>query len=292
MLLQQLINGLTIGSTYALVAIGFTMVFGVLEVANFSNGSLYMLGAYLSMIFLKVFHNDLLLAFTLSIILTGIVGYCVDRFALKSLRRKKAPHISALITTLGAAMIIDNLIMILFGTETKPFKNFLDFGSINIGNADLRWDQIIIMSSAFFLMGILWIVVYKTKLGTAMRSTAQNPEAAKLMGVNINTVTAFTWIVSGLLASISGTMVAMYYNSVDINMGAQNGIATFAAAVLGGVGDLPGAVVGGLCMGVLETIAAAYISSGYRNAIAFSILIIMLLLKPEGLFGQKSNIKV
>lgn len=292
MLLQQLVNGITIGSTYALVAIGFTMVFGVLELTNFSNGSLYMLGAYLSMLFYSMTHNRFLLALTLSIFITGAVGYCIDRFALRRLRRKNAPKLSGLITTLGMSMIVENGIMVVWGSETKPFPNLMNFGKFYLGSAVISWSQVIILFVAFALMTAVSLIVYKTKIGRAMRSIAQNMDASKLMGISINKIIAFTFVVSGFLACIAGTLVAMHYQSVDVNMGAQIGMKTFASAILGGVGVLPGAVVGGLLIGIIETLAAGYISSGYRDAIAFSVLIAVLLLRPMGLFGQKNINKV
>lgn len=292
MLLQQLINGLTIGSTYALVSIGFTMVFGVLELTNFANGSLYMLGAYFTLMLYHATNQHFFLAFFLSIVLTGVAGYCLDRFALLRLRRKNAPKLAGLITTLGMSMIFDNGIMLVFGSESKAFPNQFDFGRFYIGDTIVSWIQIIIMVIAFALMALLSVIVYKTKLGKAMRSTSQNVEAARLMGVDINHVIAFTFIVSGVLACISGTMVGMYYQTVDVNMGAMIGMKTFASAILGGVGILPGAVIGGLIIGVIETIAAGYISTGYRDAIAFTVLIIVLLFKPNGLFGRKQINKV
>ncbi len=292
MLLQQIINGLTIGSTYALVSIGFTMVFGVLELTNFANSSLYMLGAYFTLMLYNATGHHFFVALLMSIILTGIAGYCLDRFALRRLRRKNAPKLAGLITTLGMSMIFDNGIMLIFGSESKSFPNQIDLGRFYIGNAIVSWTQVIIMVVAFSLMAILSIIVYGTKLGKAMRSTSQNVEAARLMGININSVIAFTFIISGILACISGTMVGMYYQTVDVNMGTMIGMKTFAAAILGGVGVLPGAVIGGLIIGIIETIAAGYISTGYRDAIAFTILIIVLLFKPTGLFGQKQINKV
>ena len=291
MFLQQLINGLTIGSTYALVAIGFSMVFGVIKLTNFANGSLYMLGAYLSLM-LYLLTGNFVVAFLLSLILTGTAGYCLERFALRYLRKKHAPNLSALITTLGMSMIMDNFVMLFFGSETKSFPNKLDLGRFYIGNAVVSWTQVIILAVAFILMTVLSLIVYKTKLGKAMLSTSQNMEAAKLMGVNINGVISFTFICSGVLACISGTMVGMYYQAIDSTMGAMIGMKIFASAILGGVGMLPGAVVGGLCMGVIETIVAGYMSSGYRDAIAFTVLIVILLFRPVGLFGKKQINKV
>lgn len=169
---QQLINGITIGSTYALVSIGFTMVFGVLELTNFANGSLYMLGAYLSLMLYSATGMNAFLAFFISIILTGGVGYLLDRLALRRLRNKKAPKLTGLITTLGMSMIIDNTIMLAFGSETKPFPNHFDFGRIEIGSVVISWVQIIILATALTLMLILSFVVYKTKIGKAMRCTS------------------------------------------------------------------------------------------------------------------------
>lgn len=292
MFLQQLINGITIGSTYALVAIGFTLVFGVLELTNFANGSLYMLGAYLSLVLYSSTKMNFFLAFFLSILLTGAVGYLLDRLALRRLRNKNAPKLTGLITTLGMSMIIDNGIMLAFGSETQAFPNQFDLGRIEIGGVVISWVQIIILVTATVLMAVLSLVVYKTKIGKAMRCTAQNTDAAKLMGINVNGVIAFTFIISGVLACISGNLVGTYYQTVDVTMGASVGMKTFASAILGGVGVLPGAMIGGLLVGVIETFAAGYISSGYRDAIAFVILILVLLLKPSGLFGSKQINKV
>ncbi|MCI8836897.1 MAG: branched-chain amino acid ABC transporter permease [Hungatella sp.] len=291
MLLQQIINGITIGSTYALVAIGFTMVFGVLELTNFANGSLYMLGAYLSLM-LYLATGNFWVSFAGSIILTGAAGYLIERLALRHLRQKGAPKLSALITTLGMSMLLDNLVMICFGSESKPFPNKLDFGRFTIGSAVVSYTQVIILAVACILMLILSLVVYKTKLGKAMRCTAQNMEAARLMGINTNQIIAMTFVIAGALACISGTLVGMYYSSIDVSMGSMIGMKIFASAILGGVGVLPGAVVGGLCMGILETVVAGFVSSGYRDAIAFTVLIVVLLFRPSGLFGKKQINKV
>ena len=257
-----------------------------------ANGSLYMLGAYLSLMLYSATGMNAFLAFFISIILTGGVGYLLDRLALRRLRNKKAPKLTGLITTLGMSMIIDNTIMLAFGSETKPFPNHFDFGRIEIGSVVISWVQIIILATALTLMLILSFVVYKTKIGKAMRCTSQNAEAARLMGISVNRVIAFTFIISGVLACISGNLVGMYYQTVDITMGASIGMKTFASAILGGVGVLPGAMVGGLVVGVIETFSAGYISSGYRDAISFVVLILVLLIKPSGLFGSKQINKV
>ena len=278
MLLQQFINGITIGSTYALVAIGFTMIFGVLELTNFSNSSLYMFGAYVTWLLYGVGMN-FFVAFALS-------------FALRLLRKRHAPKLSGLITTLGMSMVIDNAIMVFCGTDSKSFENHLDFGKVYIGNAIISWTQIIILIVGFSLMIALSILVYRTKIGKAMTAIAQNQDAAKLMGIDTNKVIALTFVISGVLACIAGTMVAMYYRSIETTMGSLIGTKIFAAAILGGVGILPGAMVGGILLGIVETMVSAYISTGYRDAISFTILIVVLLFMPNGMFGKKAINKV
>ena len=199
---------------------------------------------------------------------------------------------AALMSTFGVGIVIDNAIQLLFGSETKSFPNMLDFGKFEIGNAVISWTQIIILIICAVLMMVLSLVVYRTKVGRAMRSTAENVDAARLMGVDVKRVISMTFVISAIMATVAGTLVSMYYQTVDLNMSAQVGMKTFAAAVLGGVGVLPGAMVGGLAIGVLETLGASYISSGYRDAIAFIIMILVLLIKPSGLFGKPKASKL
>lgn len=291
MLFQQIINGLTIGSTYALVAIGFTLVFGVLQLTNFANGSLYMLGAYLTLVVYLSFNGYFILSLFISMLLTGFVGYLIDRFALRTLRKKNAPKLSGLITTLGMSMVIENSLMVFLGGESKKFPS-IKMEPIEIGNTIISGTQILILIVAFVLMSMLTIVIYKTKLGKAMRSISQNADAAQLMGININLIISLTFVLSGFLAAIAGSMVGMHYQSLKANMGQMIGMKTFASAILGGVGVLPGAVVGGLTLGIIEALAAGYISAGYRDAISFLVLIIVLLFRPTGFFGKKQITKV
>ena len=286
MFLQQLINGISIGSTYALVAIGYSLVFGVLRVINFANGSVYMLGAYITMlIYLGL--NNIWVAIVLSLAFTGLVSFSVDFIGLRKLRRDNAPRMAALISTLGLATIIDNVIQIFIGTETKPFPNFLNFGSFHIGNAVVTWTQVLILAICLVIMAVFSFIVYKTKFGKCMRAVSQNITTAKLMGIDVKTVISSTFAISGILAAVAGSLVGAYYQSIDTMMGASVGMKTFAAAVLGGVGSLPGAMLGGLIVGVSESIGASYISSGYRDAIAFAILILVLLIKPSGMLGKQ-----
>ena len=210
MLLEQILNGLTIGSTYALVAIGFTMVFGVLELVNFANGSIYMLGGYITLMVYLGLQGHFFLAFILSIILTGVVGFVMDRVVLNHLRAKKAPKLTGLIATMGVATIIDNCILLFFGSQTKPYPNMIDFGKFYIGDTAVSSSQLIILAVALVLMALLSLLTYRTKLGKAMRCTAQNADAARLMGINVNLIIALTFFISSMLAAVAGTMVGMY----------------------------------------------------------------------------------
>lgn len=287
MFLQQLVNGITIGSTYALVAIGYSLIFGVLQLINFANGSLYMLGGYLTLVMYLALNGNIAIALVISLIITGFVGFLVDFVGLRKLRADNAPRMAGLISTLGISTVIDNVIQIWFGTETKSFPNFLDFGHFNIGNAVISWTQIIILISSLLLMSVFSLIVYKTKAGKSMRAVAQNVNAARLMGIDVKLVISATFIVSAVLACVAGSLVGSYYQTIDTTMGFSIGMKTFAAAVLGGVGSLPGAMLGGLIVGVVETIGASYVSSGYRDAIAFLILILVLLIKPSGILGKQ-----
>lgn len=291
MFLQQLVNGLTIGSTYALVAIGYTMVFGVLELVNLSHGTVYMLGAYISAIIMTTVIG-FWPAFLLSLITCGLVGICIDRFALFPLRKNNASKTAALISTVGISTFLQNAILLIFGTESKPFPNVFNLGNFTVGNVVIGYIQIIIFILALILMLATSFLVYRTEMGRAMRATAQNVEATKLMGIDVDKVITFTFFFGSFLAAIAGTLIGMYYRSVDITMGFTVGMKTFASAVLGGIGILPGAMLGGIIIGVAETLVAGYLSAGYKDAVAFIILIFVLLVKPSGLLGRKNIVKV
>lgn len=292
MLLQQVVNGITIGSIYALVAMGFTMVFGVIELTNFANGQLFISGAYFMMIFYTASHGNILLSLLLAIIAVGFIGFMMDKVVLNVLRKRGAPKSTGLIATLAIGIVIDNCILVFIGSETKSFPNVLDLGRFSVGKAIISYSQLVILGAALVLMAIGTYVIYGTKIGVQMRCIAQNPFAAQLLGINVNRVISVTFIYSAVLACISGILVGAYYQAVDLGMSSMVGFKTFASAILGGVGVLPGAIVGGIVIGLSETLAASYISSGYRDAIAFAILIVVLLFKPTGLFGKKYADKV
>lgn len=292
MLLQQLINGITLGCTYALVALGYSMVFSVLELINFANGAFYMLGGYMTLMLYLGIKRYFWWAVILSSIIVGLIGYAMDRFCLRTLRQRGASKMSALISTLGVSIFIENFIQLAFGTEMKAFPNMLNFGRFKVAGVMISWTQVMILVISIMMLLLLCLIVYKTKIGSSMRAITQNVTAARLMGIDVKNIISLTFIISAAMASIAGTLVSIYYQTIDINMGTQVGMKTFAAAVLGGMGVLPGAMVGGVLIGIIETLGASYISSGYRDAFAFIVLILVLLFKPDGLFGEKQITKV
>lgn len=293
MFLQQLFNGLTMGATYALVAVGFSMVYGVLELVNFANGAFYVFAPYMIILFYVSWRINFWVSFVLIAIATGLLGAAMNSFILTPIRNTpKALRSSQMVATLGVSTMMTNGLMAMFGSETKRFPNMFDFEKVRIGDAILTWSQIVIMIASVIIMAILSFIVYKTRMGTAMRSISQNSTAARAMGVNVNRIITITFFIGTCAAAIAGTFVAMYYGSTDTVMYTSVSMKTFASAILGGIGSIPGAMVGGFTVGMLETFATGYISSAYKDVISFGILIIVLIFKPTGLLGQKNITKV
>jgi branched-chain amino acid transport system permease protein len=288
---QQIFNGLTLGMCYALLAVGYSLVFGILRLVNFSHGSIYAFGAHAALLLVGM-NLGIVPAVLLSLVFTGLLGVLIDKTALEPLRKKNSIPIASLITTIGISNIIQNLLTVHFGSEKKPFPALFDFGVISCGNIQITWTQICICIVSLGLMLLLVLVVKKTKIGLAMRACEQNPKAANLMGVNVNFVISFTFFLGGVSAAIAGSLISGYYQIVYPNMGYMSGLKAFAAAVLGGIGSIPGALVGGLLVGVSESMAATFLGSTYRDCMAFVILIIVLIVRPNGLFGKKGITKV
>ena len=291
MIVQQIFNGLALGMGYALIAVGYSLIFGILRLVNFSHGAIYAFGAEMAMIFIGM-RFGITAGIVTAMILTGVLGICIDKLALEPLRKKKSKPIASLITTIGISNIITNLLIVFLGSEKRNFNNIFGDGSIKFGNTVLTHTQIMMCLVSLALMLILMFVVYKTKIGLAMRATQQNSKAAAMMGINVDFVIAFTFFLAGVCATIAGALVGGYYQIVYPNMGFMAGLKAFAAAVLGGIGSLPGALLGGLIVGVSESMAATFLGSTYRDAIAFIILIIVLIVKPNGLFGREGIKKV
>lgn len=292
MFFQQLINGITLGSTYALTAIGYTLVFGILELINFSHGATYMVGAFIFYILVVLLRMNILMAFGISAIATGVIGALFERLALRPLRDRGAAKITALISMIGVSMILQNSVMLLLGSETKGFPTIFEGKFLKVFGNDVSFIQIFIISFSFMSMLFVHCFIKNTRIGKAMRATAQNMEAAGLMGISIDKVISFTFFLGAFIAAVSGILVGMYYQTIDPGIGYLAGLKAFAAAVLGGIGVLPGAMLGGLLIGTSEIMAAGYIHAGYRDAVAFSILILVLLIRPSGLLGKPFQRKV
>lgn len=290
-IIQQVFNGLALGMAYALIAVGYSLVFGILRLINFSHGSIYAFGAHIALLFVSM-NFGIFPAIMLSILFTGILGVVIDKTALEPLRKRNSIPIASLITTIGVSNIIQNLLMIYFGSEKKSFPAFFDFGMIKLGSISINSTQIVMCVVSLVLLAFLLVVINKTKIGLAMRATEQNSKAANLMGINVNFVISFTFFLGGASAAIAGALISGYYQIVYPTMGFMVGLKAFAAAVLGGIGVLPGSIVGGLVVGVSESLAATFLGSTYRDSVAFIILIIVLIVKPTGLFGKKGITKV
>lgn len=287
---QQLINGLTIGMIYALIALGYTMVYGILKFVNFAHGDIYMFGSFIGLFLLEKLNASLFVAFLISAVVTAMLGIFIERVAYRPLRL--ADRIVPLISALGVSIFLSSLAQKLWGTETHTYPT--SFGSKTYAFGDLIFSQIqvLILLLSLALMAGLHFFVTKTKAGTAMRATSMGIANASLMGINTNRMISLAFGIGSALAAIAGIMVSIYYNAVYPTMGYMAGINAFTAAVLGGIGSIPGAMLGGILLGLIENFSGAYISTQYQSVISFSILIIVLLIKPTGILGKKETNKV
>ena len=300
MFTQQLINGLALGAVYALIALGYTMVYGILQLINFAHGEIYMLGAYLGIIVLGVLTYLGLTAYSLplSLLLTVIIsmlfcaayGAVIERVAYRPLRN--ASKLAPLISAVGMSIILQNFVMLAQGKEYKNLPPMLPSQGVTIFGANVSPVQVFILTASVLIMVGLQFFVARTRLGKAMRATSQDRVMAGLVGININQVISITFMIGSSLAAVAGVMVTLYYGVVHFFMGYLAGIKAFTAAVLGGIGSIPGAMLGGFMLGLIENFGASYISSVYKDAFAFVVLIITLIIRPAGLLGQKSVDKV
>ncbi len=291
MLAQQLINGLSLGMIYALIAVGYSLVFGILRLVNMSHGAIYALGAHIALFFVTL-EFGAIPALILACVLTAIINIGFDRFILGPLRAKNTPNIAALISTVGFSYVVQNLLMIVFGSERKPFDNIFDFGVWEIAGLTLNSTQVIIALISCVMLIIFTVLIQKTSIGLAMRGTEQNARAANLVGVNVRNVITFTFALSGISAAIAAFLIAGYYGSVYPTMGVQIALKAFSAAVLGGIGIMHGAIIGGLVVGVAEALAVTFLGGAYRDATAYIILFLVLIIRPNGIFGKKVTVKV
>src|SRR5450756_1345584 len=298
--LQQIINGLTLGSVYAVVALGYTMVYGIIQLINFAHGEVVMIGAMVAFSVITALAGTALppVLIVLAGILVAIpvcmlVGYAMERIAYRPLRG--APRLAPLITAIGISIILQHVALLVWSRNPLAFPQIIPLVSFDIGGAIITGVQIAIILTSVLMMGGLTLMVYRTKLGIAMRATSQNPQVAGLMGIDIDRIIAFTFIVGAALGAVAGVMVGTYYGVAHYSMGSLLGLKAFSAAVLGGIGNLAGAMLGGILLGIVEALGAGYIGdltnnvfgSNYQDVFAFLVLIAVLVLRPSGLLGER-----
>ncbi len=298
---QQLINGLSLGGIYALIALGYTMVYGIIELINFAHGDVYTLGTFFSLAILtllgvdSVVHGPALigvLAVTIlgAMILCGLTGVIIERLAYRRLRN--APKLAPLITAIGMSFILENLMLYWRGPSPVPFPQVIPNPQFALGAVTIQAKQIIVVLLAVVLMVVLQTFVYNTRLGKAMRATAQDKDAAQLMGIDINTTIALTFLIGSALAGAAGFVSGMYYGSTWFFNGFGAGLKAFTAAVLGGIGNLAGAMLGGFLIGLIEAMTTQFISDQWSNVVVFSVLVLVLIFRPSGLLGESLPNKV
>lgn len=288
--MQQLINGLSLGSIYALLALGYTMIYGIIKIIHFAHGDVYMLGAFFGYYTINVWHFNFIMALFGSMIFCALVGMLIEFVAYRPLRHSS--RIAVLITAIGVSYFLENGMSVLFSGDTRDFPqvikqvNYEWFG-IRVTNI-----QLLIFATTIILMIVLQLIVKKTKMGRAMRAAAADPVAAELMGININGTISFVFAIGSAMAGAAGVLIGLYYNSIEPTMGMTPGIKAFVAAVVGGVGSIPGAAVGAVIIGCLESMMQAIGFSAFKDAAVYVVLIIVLLFLPAGLFGNKQPEKV
>ncbi|MEK4630402.1 MAG: branched-chain amino acid ABC transporter permease [Solibacillus sp.] len=287
---QQLVNGISLGSIYALIALGYTMVYGIIKLINFAHGDVFMLGAFIGFYAIARWEMNIFLALVLAMILCAVIGVIIERVAYKRLRN--ATRIAALITAIGVSLLIEYTVIFFRGASPEAYPKVFTTTNIEIFGAQISTLAIFILSVSIFLMLLLQFIVHKTKIGKAMRAVSHDADAARLMGINVDRTISATFAIGSALAGAAGVIFGIYYTRIDPLMGVMPGIKAFIAAVLGGIGIIPGAMVGGLVLGVVETIVSALGYSLWRDAAAFVILILILILRPAGIFGKNTREKV
>ena len=286
---MQFINGLNIGSIYALIALGYTMVYGIAKLINFAHGDVIMVGAYISFISMK-FGLPWWLAVIISIVTCAVLGVVMEKVAYKPLR--SASRISLLITAIGISYLLQNAFQLIFGANPQPYHAFITLPALNLGGISIQANYYITFSVSVVLMILLTLFVNKTTMGKAMRAVSEDEGAAKLMGINVDTTISLTFAIGCALAAIAGILYANCYPMINPTLGSLPGIKAFIAAVLGGIGSIPGAVIGAFILGMVEAMTKAYISSQLTDTIVFAILILMLVFKPAGILGKNVKEKV
>jgi branched-chain amino acid transport system permease protein len=301
LIIEQLLNGLTIGSFYALIALGYSMVYGVMKLINFAHGDLFTLGSYFGYTLLVLgtayvtsifgLWGGLIAAMLVAAIGTGILGIIVERLAYRPIY--PAGRLPAVVSALGVSIFLQNAIMVIWGARPQAYvSTVIPSHILNIGGLRINVLQIIILLLSFLLMGILYYVIQKTTFGAAIRACALDRETAALMGININLIIFFIFALGPALGGTAGVMVGVYYRRISFIMGWNYGLKAFTATILGGIGNIPGAMIGGLILGILEMLGSTYISTAYKDVFVFLVLILVLIFRPTGILGEKVAEKV
>lgn len=296
---QQLVNGLAVGGIYALVALGYTMVYGILRLINFAHGDLFTIGAYLGLTLLVSCglagalpaEAAIILVLVMTALLVAVIGYLLERVAYRPLRQ--ASRLSAVVSALGASIFFQNAVMLIYGARFFVYPEGLRPSFIlRVGAWEISGVRILVILTSLCLMLALHLFVHHTRMGAAMRATAIDPGAARLMGINVDRVISVVFMVGPGLGGAAGLMVGLYYGQIDFTMGWTYGLKAFTAAILGGIGNMPGAMLGGLLLGVVEAMSAAYIAAAWKDVIAFAALIFILIFRPTGLLGERAADKL
>ncbi|MCG6905370.1 MAG: branched-chain amino acid ABC transporter permease [Desulfobacteraceae bacterium] len=296
---QQLTNGLAVGGIYALIALGYTMVYGVLKLINFAHGDLFTIGAYLGLTLLTTMGladrlgplGAVLLLAVMVMGLVGVIGALLERIAYRPLR--ESPRLSAVVSALGASIFFQNTVMLIYGARFRVYPHdILPKVAVNIFGLQIPLIRILMLLTSVLLMVALYLFIQRTKIGTAIRAAAIDQGAARLMGIDVDKVIMIVFLIGPSLGGAAGLMVGLYYGQINFTMGWIYGLKAFTAAILGGIGNIPGAMVGGILLGVIEALGAAYISIAWKDAIAFCVLILILIVRPTGLLGERVAEKV
>ena len=289
-LLQQIINGVSLGSIYALIALGYTMVYGIIRLINFAHGEIYMLGAYIGHFCMSTFKLGFLPSLLISMVICTMIGIAIENcICFEEFRR-----IAVLITAIGVSLFIQYTTMFFVGAGVRTYPEMTGIMTkrFQIGSLLINMQQVLIVIITVILMTLLQFIVKKTRIGKAMRAVSMDKDAAQLMGINVDTTISFTFLLGSALAGAAGILVGVYYNSINPLMGTMPGLKAFIAAVLGGIGIIPGAMIGGYLIGLVEVLVSGYINSMYRDAVVFAILILILIVKPTGIMGKNIREKV
>lgn len=286
---QQMINGITLGSTYALIALGYTLIFGVLNIVNMAHGEIFMIGAFVGLLLATKFNIGIFGALLGAMAAGAVLGYLMERLALRPLRRRKVSELAPLISTIGVSIFLESLALRVFGPQAQSFPSVYSTQLFEIGGLKISAVQILILAISFSLMLVLRFWLSKTRLGKSIRATAENIETANLLGVDTQKIIVLTVMLASALGGGAGVLVGLAFNAIEPTMGITMGFKGLAVLILGGLGNITGAMVGGLLLGVAEIFSVAYGVSSYRDAVAFGLIIVLLFIRPQGLFGSQEQ---